>query len=82
MVGEVRRVELVRGLGAWASAAIVVGTMIGTGIFLKPAEMAREGWVQASLQPVIATPIRTSNALANTMRVIAVTQHLRQAPRE
>src|SRR6266436_2201810 len=35
--------ELVRGLGAWASAAIVVGTMIGTGIFLKPAEMAREG---------------------------------------
>jgi APA family basic amino acid/polyamine antiporter len=30
-------------LGAWASAAIVVGTMIGTGIFLKPAEMAREG---------------------------------------
>ncbi len=32
-----------RGLGAWASGAIVVGTMIGTGIFLKPAEMAREG---------------------------------------
>jgi amino acid transporter len=30
-------------LGAWASGAIVVGTMIGTGIFLKPAEMAREG---------------------------------------
>jgi basic amino acid/polyamine antiporter, APA family len=38
-----KRAELVRGLGAWASAAIVVGTMIGTGIFLKPAEMAREG---------------------------------------
>src|SRR5579863_1505443 len=37
------RIDLVRGLGAWASAAIVVGTMIGTGIFLKPAEMAREG---------------------------------------
>jgi basic amino acid/polyamine antiporter, APA family len=37
------RLDLVRGLGAWASAAIVVGTMIGTGIFLKPAEMAREG---------------------------------------
>ncbi|HUL16620.1 MAG TPA: amino acid permease [Terriglobales bacterium] len=35
--------ELVRGLGPWASTAIVVGTMIGTGIFLKPAEMAREG---------------------------------------
>jgi APA family basic amino acid/polyamine antiporter len=38
-----KRLDLVRGLGAWASAAIVVGTMIGTGIFLKPAEMAREG---------------------------------------
>lgn len=38
-----RRLELVRGLGPWASGAIVVGTMIGTGIFLKPAEMAREG---------------------------------------
>src|SRR5438445_10149484 len=38
-----KRLELVRGLGAWASAAIVVGTMIGTGIFLKPAEMAHEG---------------------------------------
>jgi len=37
------RLGLVRGLGAWASVAIVVGTMIGTGIFLKPAEMAREG---------------------------------------
>ncbi|HTV59283.1 MAG TPA: amino acid permease [Verrucomicrobiae bacterium] len=32
---------LVRGLGAWATAAIVVGTMIGTGIFLKPAEMTQ-----------------------------------------
>jgi APA family basic amino acid/polyamine antiporter len=42
MVSE-KRLELVRGLGAWASGAIVVGTMIGTGIFLKPAEMAREG---------------------------------------
>ena len=38
-----KRLELVRGLGPAASAAIVVGTMIGTGIFLKPAEMAREG---------------------------------------
>jgi APA family basic amino acid/polyamine antiporter len=40
---KAKRLELVRGLGPWASAAIVVGTMIGTGIFLKPAEMAREG---------------------------------------
>jgi basic amino acid/polyamine antiporter, APA family len=31
---------LVRALGVWATTAIVVGTMIGTGIFLKPAEMA------------------------------------------
>src|SRR5258707_8003995 len=38
-----KRLELVRGLGEWASAAVVVGTMHGTGIFLKPAEMAREG---------------------------------------
>jgi APA family basic amino acid/polyamine antiporter len=38
-----KRLDLIRGLGAWASGAIVVGTMIGTGIFLKPAEMAREG---------------------------------------
>src|SRR6202162_6232094 len=45
MSGEAagKRLELVRGLGPWASAAIVVGTLIGTGIFLKPAEMAREG---------------------------------------
>jgi APA family basic amino acid/polyamine antiporter len=33
----------VRGLGGWAAGAIVVGTMIGTGIFLKPSEMAAEG---------------------------------------
>jgi basic amino acid/polyamine antiporter, APA family len=38
-----KRLGLVRELGPWASAAIVVGTMVGTGIFLKPAEMAREG---------------------------------------
>src|SRR5208283_3949774 len=34
------RLELVRGLGAWAAASIVVGTMIGTGIFLVPSSMA------------------------------------------
>ncbi|MGB6876540.1 MAG: amino acid permease [Candidatus Acidiferrales bacterium] len=33
--------ELIRGLGPWAAAAIVVGTMIGTGIFIKPASMAQ-----------------------------------------
>jgi APA family basic amino acid/polyamine antiporter len=31
----------VRGLGGWAATAIVVGTMIGTGIFIVPASMAR-----------------------------------------
>ncbi|MGH9776487.1 MAG: APC family permease [Candidatus Acidiferrales bacterium] len=34
--------DLVRGLGPWASVAIVVGTMIGTGIFIVPADMARD----------------------------------------
>ena len=33
--------ELVRGLGFWPATAIVVGMMIGTGIFLVPSEMAR-----------------------------------------
>jgi APA family basic amino acid/polyamine antiporter len=41
-MSESRKLELVRGLGPWTSAAIVVGTMIGTGIFLKPAEMAAD----------------------------------------
>ena len=39
----IQPVGLIRGLGAYAAAAIVVGTMIGTGIFLKPSEMAAEG---------------------------------------
>ncbi len=33
--------ELVRGLGPWSATAIVAGTMIGTGIFLVPSEMAQ-----------------------------------------
>jgi APA family basic amino acid/polyamine antiporter len=33
--------ELIRGLGPWAAAAIVVGTIIGTGIFIVPANMAQ-----------------------------------------
>ncbi len=36
-----REPSLVRGLGPWAAAAVTVGTMIGTGIYLKPSEMAR-----------------------------------------
>ena len=34
---------MIRGLGPWAASAIVVGTMVGTGIFLKPSEMAAAG---------------------------------------
>ena len=30
-------------MGPWAASAIVVGTMVGTGIFLKPSEMAADG---------------------------------------
>lgn len=33
--------DLIRGLGGWAATAIVVGTMIGTGVFIVPAYMAR-----------------------------------------
>lgn len=36
------QLDLVRGLGPWASTAIVMGTMIGTGIFLVPSSMARD----------------------------------------
>lgn len=43
---------LVRGLGPWAAASLVVGTIIGTGVFLKTAEMARfgpsAGWILAA----------------------------------
>ena len=38
-----KSLDLVRGLGKWSAAAIVVGTMGGTGIFLKPAEMDDDG---------------------------------------
>jgi APA family basic amino acid/polyamine antiporter len=44
--------SLRRGLGPWASASIVVGTIIGTGVFLKTAVMAQLGgspvWVLAA----------------------------------
>src|SRR6204780_1700223 len=46
-----KKLDLVRGLGKWSSAAIVVGTMVGTGIFLKPAEMAADA---GSLSIVLA----------------------------
>jgi APA family basic amino acid/polyamine antiporter len=46
------RPDLLRALGAWQAAAIVVGTIIGTGVFLKAAPMAQlcgsPGWVLAA----------------------------------
>ncbi len=39
--GEHGTHELIRGLGPWAAASIVVGTTIGTGIFIVPGDMAR-----------------------------------------
>lgn len=35
------RLELIRGLGPWAAMAMVVGHIIGTGVFLVPSSMAR-----------------------------------------
>jgi APA family basic amino acid/polyamine antiporter len=43
---------LVRGLGPWAAASLVVGTIIGTGVFLKTPQMASHGasagWILAA----------------------------------
>lgn len=38
--GSSKPLELVRGLGTWAAMAMVVGHIIGTGIFLVPRDMA------------------------------------------
>ena len=47
-----KQLTLVRGLGPWQAASLVVGTIIGTGIFLKTAIMAQTGgsptWVLAA----------------------------------
>lgn len=37
------REHLIRGLGPWGAASLVVGTIIGTGVFLKTAVMAQLG---------------------------------------
>lgn len=48
METEPRRTELKRDLGTWPATSIVVGTVIGSGIFLVPRTMIREvGTVQA-----------------------------------
>ena len=43
---------LQRGLGPWAAASLTIGTIIGTGVFLKAAVMAQIGgssvWVLAA----------------------------------
>ena len=43
------RIELKRDLGPWAAASIVIGTVIGSGIFLVPHDMilrvGTPGWV-------------------------------------
>jgi len=45
---KIKRVELKRDLGSWAAASIVVGTVIGSGIFLVPKTMiANVGTVEA-----------------------------------
>jgi APA family basic amino acid/polyamine antiporter len=49
--GERGQVGLLRGLGPWAAAALVVGTIIGTGVFLKTSVMAQQAsavWVLAA----------------------------------
>src|SRR5262249_4814990 len=38
---QLRRHELVRGLGLWAATAVVIGDTIGSGIFLVSSDMAR-----------------------------------------
>jgi APA family basic amino acid/polyamine antiporter len=49
---EADRVTLERALGPWAAASLVVGTIIGTGVFLKTATMTQVGgspaWVLAA----------------------------------
>lgn len=50
--GDTGAPGLVRGLGPWAAASLVVGTIIGTGVFLKTAAMASHGpsaaWILAA----------------------------------
>jgi APA family basic amino acid/polyamine antiporter len=57
---------LIRGLGPWAAASIVVGTVIGTGVFLKTSVMAEAGgsalWVLAAW--AVAGALSFTGALA------------------
>ena len=40
IVTDNKKLDLIKGLGPWATMAMVVGHIIGTGVFLKPREMA------------------------------------------
>ncbi len=52
MATEAEQRGFIRGLGPWGAASLVVGTIIGTGVFLKTAVMAQlggsAGWVLAA----------------------------------
>src|SRR5215472_2122237 len=39
---DIKTPGLVRGLGVWSATAIVIGSIIGTGIFLVPSEVSRD----------------------------------------
>lgn len=58
--------QLVRGLGTWDAAALVIGPVIGTGIFLKTAAMAQylghPGWV--FLAWIVAAVLSYAGALS------------------
>ena len=58
--GRLTRLDLARVLGPWAAAAIVVGTMLGTGIFIVPSTMAR----QAGSVPLVMTAWMLGGLLA------------------
>jgi basic amino acid/polyamine antiporter, APA family len=60
-----RTPELVRGLGPWGAASLVVGTIIGTGVFLKTAVMAQLGG--SSLWVLVAWAVAGLLSLAGAM---------------
>ncbi|HYA17358.1 MAG TPA: amino acid permease, partial [Bryobacteraceae bacterium] len=73
---ETRREELSRSLGLYDSTMIVAGSMIGSGIFLVAAEMAREtgstGWELVSW---IITGLLTITAALSYGELAAMMPH-------